>query len=99
MADPRPTDPLHRLNRRGAFARADVRPNTAGSTWTTWLAAIAAAMAILGLVFGYGKIDLVRHQADGTATMGSAPRARALPAPRLGAAGVPAALPAGNQQP
>jgi hypothetical protein len=49
--------------------------------WTilwTWLAAVAAIVVILGVVFGYGRSDLERRSGDPTAagqTTGSAPSA------------------------
>jgi hypothetical protein len=74
MSDPRSTDPYRRVNLRGAVARA-ATPNTAGSSWTTlwtWLAAIAAAVVILSLVFGLSRADLVQNRSDEPVTTGSA---------------------------
>jgi hypothetical protein len=62
-------------------ANADARNHTAVPMWTalwTWLAAIAAIVVILGVVFGYGRSDLERQSGDpaaaGQAT-GAAPSA------------------------
>jgi hypothetical protein len=90
MSDPRATDQSRRLNHQGTFARTTAnatasnpaaRNQTAVSTWTilwTWLAAVAAIVVILGVVFGYGRSDLERRPGDpaaaGQAT-GSAPSA------------------------
>jgi hypothetical protein len=62
--------------------------------WTTlwtWLAALAAAAVVLGLVFGYSRTDLAHNQSSepattgsattGSATTGSAPAPLSLPRP------------------
>ncbi len=90
MSDPRATGHLRRLNHQGTFARTTAnatvantaaRNHTAVPMWTilwTWLAAVAAVVVILGVVFGYGRSDLERQSGDpaaaGQAT-GSAPSA------------------------
>src|SRR5579871_1168055 len=70
MSDPRATGHLRRLNHQGTFARTTAnatvantaaRNHTAVPMWTilwTWLAAVAAVVVILGVVFGYGRSDL-----------------------------------------
>jgi hypothetical protein len=93
MSDPTP-DPLRRLNFRRGAARAGL--NAEGPMWTTlwtWLAAFAAAVFVLGLVFGYSHSDLARNPSSEPSTTGSAPRpAPAMPMspPRLGEARPPA---------
>ena len=101
MSDPRHTDPLRRLNLQGAVART----NAAGPTWTTvwtWLAAIAATIVILGLVFGYSRSDLVRDQSTDPATTGSAAESAPsapLAVPRQGDERAPEPpTPAGDEQ-
>jgi hypothetical protein len=96
MSDPRPTDPLRRLNL--------AEDGAAGMTWTTvwtWLAAIAAAAVVLALAFGYDQSNLALNQSDAPTTTGSAADA-APPAPLSGPGPVdvvaPApAMPAGDQ--
>jgi hypothetical protein len=81
MSDPRATDPLRRPYVRGAIARAGAAaPDWMGPSrrgvWTTlwtWLAAIASAAVILGLVFGYSRSGLVHDLPGGQATTGAAP--------------------------
>jgi hypothetical protein len=81
MSDPRSTEPYRRVNLRGAVARA-ATANTAGFAWTTlwtWLAAIAAAVVILSLVFGFSGSDLVQNRSAEPVTTGSALHEPALP--------------------
>lgn len=79
MSDPRPIDSLRRLDVPGAAGRAAAAAaSDAGVWWTTlwtWLAAVAAAVVILGLVFGYSRIELAHNRAAAPATDGSAPAA------------------------
>jgi hypothetical protein len=76
MSDSRATDQSRRLNHQGTFARtaanttADntaARNHTAVPMWTilwTWLAAVAAVVVILGIVFGYGRGDPERQSGE-----------------------------------
>jgi hypothetical protein len=90
MSDPRVTDQSRRLNHQGTFARtaanttaanADARNHAAVPMWTalwTWLAAIAAVVVILGVVFGYGRSDPERQSGEPAAAgqvTGAAPSA------------------------
>jgi hypothetical protein len=91
MSDPT-RDLLRRLNpNRGARTDAGGR-HAAGSMWVTlwtWLAAFAAAVVVLGLVFGYSRNDLTRNPSGEPSTTGSAPRpapTMPMPSPRLGEA-------------
>jgi hypothetical protein len=83
MSDPRATDQSRRLNHQGTFARTTANTTSANTAvrsgtavpmstilWT-WLAAAAAVVVILGLVFGYGRSDL-EHQSGEPAAAGPA---------------------------
>jgi hypothetical protein len=89
MSDPRSSESYRRVNLRVAVARA-AATNAADTTWTTmwtWLAAIAAAVVILSLVFGLSHSDLVQNRSSEPVTTGSASHEPASPSPasvRLG---------------
>jgi hypothetical protein len=83
MSDPHHTDPLRRLNLQ-ATGRNARTTTAAAAMWTTlwtWLAALAAAVVVLGLVFGYSRTDLARNQSGEPATTGAATGSPAAPAP------------------
>jgi hypothetical protein len=101
MSDPRHLDPLRRLNLQARPARTATIRTVAARTataamWTTlwtWLAALAAAAVVLGLVFGYSRTDLAHNQSSEPATTGSATTGSAaapLSLPRPGDARAPA---------
>ncbi len=76
---PRRTDPLRRFDLQGS--------NSAGTMWT-WLAAIIAAVVVLGLIIGYSRTDQASIQSNEPTTTGSAPSAVRL-APKSGDVPVP----------
>jgi hypothetical protein len=89
MSDPRAAEQSRRLN--GTFARtaanAAAHDDSATPTWTilgTWLAAVAAVVAILGLVFGYSGSDPDRPSREPAAAGPAADMAPSAPlsAPR-----------------
>jgi hypothetical protein len=101
MSDPRAADQSRRLNHQGTLARTAAhatvantaaRDDTAAPTWTilwTWLAAVAAAVVILALVY---SSDLMRQSGEPAAAgpaAGLAPSAP-LSAPQPGDRRAPA---------
>jgi len=81
-SDSRRTDPLRRLDLQGS--------NSAGTTMWTWLAAIIAAVVVLGLIIGYSRTDQASIQSNESTTTGAAPSALRT-APKSGDVAPPAA--------
>jgi hypothetical protein len=81
MSDPRATDPRRRPYRDGATIRTTAEgPADRDGAWITlwtWLAAIASAAVILGLVFGHSGSGLVHNLPGEPATIGAEPSAPA----------------------
>jgi len=91
MSDPRHIDP----RRNDPLRRLDLQGSGAGMIWT-WLAAIIAAVIVLGLVIGYSRTNQATNAPATTGSAPSAPPHALRPGPKSGelpAAPMPAKRP------